>query len=283
MRNRIKLFMTKIDDYVLKSHIKTLYNKHILYRKAYHLKKELYFPPNITANSNITLGPAGELLCVGGDLSPERLLCAYRNGVVQLSFSKEPILWWTSKIRCIVPPDKVKIKKSMMQIINQNKYRITSDKAFTDVVSACSELREGYTWLTPKRVEAACKLNELGFAHSVEVWDGDNLIGGLFGVAIGSYWNGESMFSKVSNASKYAFIALTIRLYEMHCSLIDCGIWPTDHLNSLGSIIIQHDDFMNKLNESIKDSNMVSDWNSLFDNWNFKSALQLYLLDQKNK
>lgn len=205
----------------------------------YFLSRELYFPPVEHAS------PEG-IVAIGGDLSPERLLLAYRNGIFPWFEDDEPILWWSPPERMVLFFDELKISKSMRNVLNQEKFRVTFNTAFAEVISNCREIkRDGQpgTWITPDMTTAYCKLHEMGFARSVEVWQDDELVGGLYGVDLGYIFCGESMFSKVSNASKIAFIALAKQLEAANYRLLDCQV-HNDHLESLGAREIEREDFL---------------------------------------
>ena len=280
--NKVKLGLKRMDESILNGEIKKYHSRHIKYRgKAYVLTEDLFFPPHDSANKNVRFGPAGELLAIGGDLSAERLIQAYKKGIIPAFFKDEPILWWTSGIRCVLFPKDLHISKSMQRIIRKNNFRLTVDKAFPDVVSACSEMRKDYTWRTPDRIAAVCKLHELGIAHSVEVWQDEKLVGGEFGVAFGSYVHIESMFARVDNASKFADIALILRLGELNCSLIDGGIWPTEHQKSLGAVIIQRAEFLEILAQSLQEPDIVIQWGNLFENWDLMLAVKNHLAGEQ--
>lgn len=205
----------------------------------YFLSRELYFPPVEDAS------PEG-IVAIGGDLSPERLLLAYRSGIFPWFEDDEPILWWSPPERMVLLLDELKVSKSMRNIINRGIFRITFNTAFKEVISNCRDIkRDGQpgTWITPDMTAAYCRLHEMGFARSVEVWQGDELVGGLYGVDLGHIFCGESMFSKVSNASKIAFIALAKQLEADNYRLLDCQV-HNDHLESLGAREIDRDDFL---------------------------------------
>lgn len=205
----------------------------------YFLTSELYFPSAEQAS------PEG-IVAIGGDLSPQRLLLAYRSGIFPWFEDDEPILWWSPPERMVLFPDELKISKSMRNIINRGIFRVTFNTAFRKVITNCRNIkRDGQpgTWITTDMVEAYCNLNELGVAKSVEVWQGDELVGGLYGVDLGHIFCGESMFSKVSNASKIAFIALTKQLYIANYRLLDCQVY-NEHLESLGAREIEREDFL---------------------------------------
>lgn len=189
------------------------------------------------------------LLAVGGDLSPERLLLAYRSGIFPWFEDSEPILWWSPKNRMVLYPNELIISKSMRNIINRGIFKVTFNENFRDVIVNCQESkRKGQkgTWITDDMVEAYCRLHRMGYAKSVEVWQSASLVGGLYGIDLGHVFCGESMFSKVSNASKMAFIALSKRLELQHYQLLDCQL-HNNHLESLGCREIPRDDFMRVL------------------------------------
>ena len=209
----------------------------------YFLSKELFFPPVSEANSD-------GILAVGGDLSPERLLLAYKSGIFPWFEGEEPILWWAPNPRMVLFLDELVVSKSMRNILNRNSFKLTFNQKFKEVISNCQRIkRDGQrgTWITDEMIEAYCKLNEMGIAKSVEVWQNDTLVGGLYGIDLGTVFCGESMFSKVSNASKVAFIALANQLRETNYKLLDCQVY-NEHLASLGCREIEREDFMQILN-----------------------------------
>jgi len=208
----------------------------------YFLSRELYFP-SVEQSS-----PEG-IVAIGGDLSPERLLLAYRSGIFPWFEDDEPILWWSPPERMVLFLDELKVSKSMRNIINRKIFRVTFNTAFKDVIANCRDIkRDGQpgTWITQDMTEAYCKLNELGIAKSVEVWQDDELVGGLYGIDLGHVFCGESMFSKVSNASKIAFIALAKQLQLANYRVLDCQV-HNSHLESLGAREIDREDFMEML------------------------------------
>ena len=205
----------------------------------YFLSKELYFLAVKTAS------PEG-IVAVGGDLSPERLLLAYNSGIFPWFEDDEPILWWSPPERMVLFFEDLKISKSMRNIINQQKFKVTFNTSFREVVLNCKKIArkdQPGTWITDNMVEAYCKLHELGKAKSVEVWQNDELVGGLYGIDLGHIFCGESMFSKVSNASKLAFIALAKQLELANYKVLDCQVY-NPHLESLGCFEIERDDFI---------------------------------------
>lgn len=189
------------------------------------------------------------LLAVGGDLSAERLLLAYRWGIFPWYTERDPILWWSPDPRFVLYPPELKVSKSMRPYFNQEKYRATFDQDFPAVIRACQQTRrQGQlgTWITHDMRKAYIRLHELGFAHSVEVWEGEQLVGGLYGLALGRVFFGESMFARASNASKFGFISLVRRLEARGYRLIDCQ-QETAHLASLGARAIPRNEFLQQL------------------------------------
>lgn len=184
------------------------------------------------------------LLAIGGDLSSERLIYAYSNGIFPWFDDEEPLLWWSPDPRFVLFPDELKISKSMKQILKKNEFKVTVNKDFKMVIEECAlAKREGQngTWITEKMIEAYLKLHQLGYAKSVEVWQNHKLVGGLYGVDLGnSMFCGESMFTKVSNASKVGFITF---VQESNYKLIDCQVY-TKHLESLGAKNIPRTKFL---------------------------------------
>lgn len=203
------------------------------------LTEALLFPPVSEST------PEG-LLAVGGDLSTERLLLAYQNGIFPWFEDGDPILWWSPVDRMVLFPEEFKVSKSMRNVINQGIFQVTFNKAFREVMLGCQTVkREGQygTWISDDMMEAYGKLHELGKAMSVEVWQNNELVGGLYGVDMFPVFCGESMFSRVSNASKMAFIALVNHLKTNNYKLLDSQIY-NDHLDSLGCIEIPREDFL---------------------------------------
>ena len=197
------------------------------------------------------------LIACGGDLSPERLLFAYSIGIFPWYDPEDPILWWSPNPRLVLFPEEVKVAKSMRPYFNSSKFTFSIDKAFRKVMESCGVANRknqgGGTWISEEIIEAYCRLHEMGYAHSAEVWDEKGeLVGGLYGLAIGKVFFGESMFAKVSNASKFGFISLVKKLAECGFELIDCQ-QETRHLASLGARAIARDDFMVLLERWIPD------------------------------
>ena len=207
------------------------------------LTDQLFFPPINSAN------PDG-ILAVGGDLLPERLILAYKSGIFPWYNAGEPIVWWSPNPRMVLFLDELVVSKSMRKTINKNVFEITFNQDFRGVISHCQKIkRDGQrgTWITNDMIEAYCKLNEMGVAKSVEVWKNKELVGGLYGIDLGNIFCGESMFSKVSNASKIAFIALVNQLKTDNYLLLDCQVY-NEHLESLGCREIERDAFLKILN-----------------------------------
>lgn len=212
----------------------------------YRLPEEIVFP-------NPELSEEDGLLAVGGDLSMERLLLAYSNGIFPWYNPGEEILWWCPKPRFILIPEEIKISKSMRKIIKKNKFKVTFNNDFESVISNCKGIREEShegTWITDEMKEAYINLHNHGYALSVETYENDELVGGLYGVIIGKCYFGESMFSKVSNASKIALITLAERLKELNFEFIDCQVY-TEHLESMGAKMVAWEEFKNLLHKGI--------------------------------
>jgi leucyl/phenylalanyl-tRNA--protein transferase len=203
------------------------------------------------------------LLAIGGDLNEARLIAAYEGGIFPWYGENEPILWWAPEKRCIVRLEDLKISKSMRNVLNRKDFTVKIDTKFEEVVRNCGELRkdgEG-TWISEEIIQAYLRLHELGLAHSFETWRNGKLIGGLYGVSIGHMFFGESMYSSESNASKIAFIHLIEWAKRNNFGPIDCQI-QNNHLNSLGAIEIQRDEFMSLLRTHLNNGKTIrGSWN----------------------
>ena len=209
----------------------------------FYLTDALVFPPVDTANKE-------GLLAVGGDLSPERLIVAYRNGIFPWFNNDSLILWWSPDPRMVLYPERVKVSKSMKKVLRSNRFRLTKNTCFEKVLHYCSSIqREGQegTWITEDMKRAYVELHKKGVAKSYEVWEDEKLVGGLYGVDLGHIFCGESMFSLTSNASKFAFIKMAQELHEKGYALIDCQVY-NDHLASLGAEEISRKQFLTYLN-----------------------------------
>lgn len=205
----------------------------------YLLNKDLFFPPVNTANEE-------GLLAIGGDLGTERLLLAYRSGIFPWYNEDEPICWWSPDPRFVLYPRELKVSKSMKTVLQNGKYRFTTNLAFEQVIQNCKAItRKGQdgTWISPDMQNAYTTLHKLGYAHSAEAWLGDELAGGLYGIRLGKLFFGESMFSLKTNASKFAFINYVQQLQTENVQLIDCQL-HTSHLESLGARMIAREAFI---------------------------------------
>ncbi len=208
----------------------------------YLLSKNIVFPPVHLANRD-------GLLAIGGDLSFERLLLAYRSGIFPWYNEGEPIIWYSPDPRMVLFPDQLKVSKSMHRIIRKGEFNITYNKNFSKVIFQCKSISrndQGGTWITNEMQQAYINLHKKGFAKSVEVWKDDELVGGLYGIDLGTVFCGESMFSKVSNTSKLAFIYLIQKLKEEKYLLVDCQVY-NEHLASLGAQEISREAFLDFL------------------------------------
>ncbi|MDO5516532.1 MAG: leucyl/phenylalanyl-tRNA--protein transferase [Clostridium sp.] len=212
----------------------------------YQLTQELIFPdPKFSEEDG--------LLAVGGDLSIDRLLLAYSNGIFPWYSKGEPILWWSPKPRFVLIPEDIRISKSMKKIIKKGEFQVTFNNDFAGVIGNCKSMRENEegTWITDEMKEAYIDLHKAGYAMSVETYLDGQLVGGLYGVVIGRCYFGESMFSKVSNASKIALITLAERLKELNFEFIDCQVY-TEHLESMGAKMVEWNKFKAMIDEGLK-------------------------------
>ena len=206
------------------------------------LDEDLWFPPVEYASEE-------GILAIGGDLSVERLLLAYRSGIFPWFNENEPIVWYSPDPRMVLFPEKLKVSKSMKQLIKSDKFTVTFNKDFAGVIANCKDIfrrGQGGTWITKEMQQAYINFHKQGYAKSVEVWQNDELVGGLYGIDLGSVFCGESMFSKVSNTSKLAFIMLVESLKRQQYKLVDCQVY-TDHLASLGAEEIPRSEFLKYL------------------------------------
>ena len=207
------------------------------------LTPELVFP-------DVNAADESGVLAFGGDLSPERLMLAYKSGIFPWFNIDEPVIWWAPNPRMVLFLDELIISKSMQIIIKKNIFSVTFNTSFRKVITNCQQIirnDQNGTWITNDLIEAYCKLHDLGFAKSIEVWQNNELVGGLYGVDLGNVFCGESMFSKVANASKFALINLVNDLKSKNYDLLDCQV-HNDHLESLGCREISRTDFMQILN-----------------------------------
>ena len=222
----------------------------------YWLDERIAFPDPELAESD-------GLLAVGGDLKVERLLLAYQMGIFPWYSHPDPILWWSPDPRFVLFPEEIKVARSMRPILNQRRFHITYDQDFESVIDNCQQVprpgQQGGTWITPEMRAAYLELHHLGLAHSVEAWQEGELVGGLYGISLGSGFFGESMFAKRSNASKAAFITLVRDLEAVGFTLIDAQV-QTSHLESLGAKPISRQRFMQKLDEALEYPTLRGDW-----------------------
>jgi leucyl/phenylalanyl-tRNA---protein transferase len=210
------------------------------------LNSDIKFPPADMADDE-------GLLALGGDLSTERLLLAYKNGIFPWYNEEEPICWWSPNPRFVLFPQQLRVSKSMQTVLNNGSFRFTINKAFDKVIANCkiiSRKEQEGTWIQPEVIEAYTKLHQLGFAISAEAWAAGELVGGLYGVLLGNIFFGESMFSKRSNASKFAFINFVRHLQKQNIQLIDCQVY-TAHLESLGARMIDRKLFLEILAKEV--------------------------------
>lgn len=206
------------------------------------LTDELVFPDPRLAE------PDG-LLALGGDLKPERLLLAYAHGIFPWNGEDEPLLWWSPAPRAVLEPAKIRVRRSLAKAIRRRPYRLTIDLAFEAVIAACAATpRPGQesTWITRGIVAAFVELHRLGVAHSVEAWDGDRLVGGVYGLALGGVFCGESMFAAADDASQIAFVALAEQLRRWEFAMIDCQV-ESEHLQRFGATPIPREAFLERL------------------------------------
>ena len=209
---------------------------------VYALSEELVFPhPSLATEEG--------MLAVGGDLSPERVLLAYANGIFPWYSEGRPLMWWCPRPRLVLSPSELRVGRTLRKVLKRRPYRITLDTAFTDVMRACATVprpdQDG-TWITEALAATFTELHEQGVAHSVEAWDGDELVGGLYGLSLGRAFFGESMFAKRPNASKVAFVHLVRQLHAWDFDLVDCQV-VTDHMVSFGARTIELDAFLERL------------------------------------
>ncbi|RMG72290.1 MAG: leucyl/phenylalanyl-tRNA--protein transferase [Nitrospirae bacterium] len=212
----------------------------------FYLTEELVFPPPELAEYD-------GLLAVGGDLSPERLLLAYREGIFPWFTEDTEILWWSPEPRLVLFPEELKVSRSLRQVIKKETYRVSFDKAFSETIRLCARVhrqKDGDTWITESMVEAYIRLHELGYAHSVEAWHEGRLVGGLYGVSLGRAFFGESMFTLMPNASKVAFVFLVKQIKQWGFNLVDCQV-TTEHLKRFGAREIKRAEFLRLLKDSL--------------------------------
>ncbi|MFH2093192.1 MAG: leucyl/phenylalanyl-tRNA--protein transferase [Pseudomonadota bacterium] len=222
---------------------------------VFRLSQDLVFPPARLARND-------GLLCVGGDLSPERLLLAYQNGIFPWFSENDPILWWSPDPRLVLFPEKIHISKSLYKTIKKKRFDIRIDTAFEQIIHTCASLRKkenNGTWLVDEMVAAYIALHKKGVAHSIETWQDNSLVGGLYGISLGRSFFGESMFSLIKDASKTALVFLATHLKEHEFDLIDCQV-TSNHLLSMGAVEITRLCFLEIIQLSVKKKPILDPW-----------------------
>ncbi|WP_366938085.1 leucyl/phenylalanyl-tRNA--protein transferase [Sulfurovum sp.] len=221
------------------------------------------------------------LLAYGGDLSSCRILTAYRNGIFPWYAEGDPILWWSPDPRLLLYPENFKVRKSFARVLRNGKFTVTFDRHFPEVISYCATVpREGQngSWILPEMQEAYIRLHEEGFAHSIEVHKEGELVGGLYGLAMGKAFFGESMFSLVNNASKVAFKALSDVLGDRGYDFIDCQM-KTDHMIALGAEVVERHIFLDELHETLQKPSDLGFWHDF--SWEYKDPVHEGKKDDK--
>jgi len=237
------------------------------------IEEEYYVPPLSKYSSAFPdprYAPDEGLLAYGGDLASHRLLVAYQKGIFPWYSKDDPILWWSPNPRLLLYPDNFIVRKSFRRVLRSGKFIVTFDKHFSEVITQCATIyREGQeaSWIVPEIIEAYTRLHEEGFAHSVEVHYAGKLVGGLYGIAYGKAFFGESMFSLVSDASKIAFKALSDVLGSRGYDFIDCQM-KTDHMVRLGAQVVKRDIFLDALEIAIQKPTDFGKWHDF--NWEYK-------------
>lgn len=218
-------------------------------------------PPEAFPNIAAALTEPDGLLAAGGDLNPGRLLYAYRHGVFPWFDSGQPILWWSPDPRCVIRPASFHVSRRLRRDLRTSTFELTFNKAFAEVIEACAADRVGQegTWITEEMIDAYASLHAQGWAHSVEIWQEEELVGGLYGLAIGKVFFGESMFSQATNASKFAIWALCGMLVDQQFEILDCQV-VSAHLRSLGAILMPRAEFGTLLERACDPA-------TRFDNW----------------
>ncbi len=209
---------------------------------TYQLTDDLYFPPVSEAEED-------GLVAIGGDLSPERLMLAYHSGIFPWYNDDEPIMWYSPNPRFVLLPDKLYVSRSMRSVLRKEEFKVTYNEDFNGVINSCKKMQrigQDGTWITDDMVEAYIRLHQLGYAQSVKVWKENELVGGMYGIHLGSVYCGESMFSTVSNASKVALIMFIQKFKEEGGQLYDCQAY-TDHMASMGAELIDRNEFLEYL------------------------------------
>ncbi len=203
------------------------------------------------------------LVAIGGDLRPERLIEAYRNGIFPWYSDGQPILWWSPEKRTLLFLDQLKVSQSLRKTIRQQRFRVTMDQCFERVIHACAQPRDDReapgTWITGDMIDAYVRLHEMGLAHSVECWRDKTLAGGLYGVTTGRAFCGESMFHRASDASKVALVHLVQQLRAWQFHFIDCQM-PSAHLSRLGAVEVERAEFLRRLDAALRYPDKMGEW-----------------------
>ena len=218
-------------------------------------------PPDAFPEISAALTAPDGLLAAGGDLKPDRLLYAYRRGVFPWFESGQPILWWSPDPRCVIPPESFHVARRLRRSVRNSKFCLSFNHEFPTVLKNCAADRVGQdgTWITDEMIEAYSSLHTQGWAHSVEVWCGNELVGGLYGLAIGKAFFGESMFSEASNASKFAMWSLCKMLVKHQFDILDCQV-VSPHLTSLGAVLMPRTEFASLLGRACDPATKFADW-----------------------
>jgi leucyl/phenylalanyl-tRNA--protein transferase len=224
---------------------------------VFKLSDEVIFPP-------VHLASKSGILAIGGDLSPGRLLEAYRHGIFPWYSEEGPIVWWSPDPRFVLFLEELRISRSMKRVLRNHIFRITYDHDFYGVVTNCQKPRRKQkgTWITDDMLEAYYTLHLLGFAHSVETWYGKKLVGGIYGISLGGCFFGESMFSMMSNASKAALVHLVDKLKGLKFKFLDCQVY-TAHMETLGARFIAREEFIGLLHKSLRQDTHRGNWRYL--------------------
>ena len=227
-------------------------------------------PSNTTFPApSLALREPNGLLAVGGDLSPDRILAAYQRGIFPWFNPGDPILWWSPSPRTVIYPSQLHVSKSLRKFLRAGTYRVTFDHCFSEIMYACAGPRRDSdgTWISEEIIAGYTALHHRGFAHSVEVWRDQELVGGLYGMVLGRIFFGESMFSRADNASKVGFAHLVQQLLAWNFQLIDCQV-ANDHLFSLGAVEIPREDFQQLLLNFVSETpNYPANWSTLFSEY----------------
>ena len=224
--------------------------------------------PDVASFPSAKLTEKHGILAVGGRVEPEWLLIAYRLGIFPWYNDDEPIMWWCPDPRSVVKPGQVKISKSMKPYFKKDIFYLKIDTAFEEVIESCRSItrkEQSGSWINDDIVHSFIELHKSGYAHSFESWQNGKLVGGLYGISLGKMFFGESMFSKVSNASKFAFISLSEILYANDFMLIDCQV-PNDHLKSMGCTDMPRDEFLEYININLNHDTIKGDWGEKLNN-----------------